>query len=122
MAAEAVEAAASQGDFWGMHDKLLDHQDALRAPDLTRYAEELGLDVDRFWDELGRHEHAERIEEDVATADASGVAGTPSFFINGRRHPGAYDVDTLTKAVRAARQRVRLRERAERPPEPQRAR
>ena len=108
MAAEATEAAAAQGAFWEMNDKLLEHQDALTPPDLARYAEELGLDIERFWDELRRREHAPRVAEDVATADASGVAGTPSFFINGRRHHGAYDVQALTAAVRAARSRARL--------------
>ena len=52
---------------------------------------------------MRRHEYAPRVAEDVASADASGVAGTPTFFINGRRHQGAYDIDTLTRAVRAAR-------------------
>src|SRR5919201_2575546 len=92
IAAEATEAAAAQGAFWDMHDTLLDHQHELTPPDLRRHAEELGLDVERFWDELRRREHAERVAEDVGTADASGVAGTPSFFINGRRHRGAYDI------------------------------
>jgi Na+/H+ antiporter NhaA len=119
MAAEAAEAAAAQGAFWEMHDMLLDHQDELAPPDLTRYAQELGLDVERFWDELRRREYAARVAEDVASADASGVAGTPSFFINGRRHQGAYDIATLTSAVDAARKRARLRDQAERPPEPQ---
>ncbi|TMK60741.1 MAG: sodium:proton antiporter, partial [Actinobacteria bacterium] len=108
VAAEAAEAAASQGAFWEMHDKLLDNQDKLRAPDLTRYAEQLGLDVDQFWDEISGRAHSERIADDVGTADASGVAGTPSFF--------AYDVDTLTEAVRAARKRALLREKAEATP------
>jgi Na+/H+ antiporter NhaA len=106
LAAEAAEAAAAQGAFWGMHDKLLEHQDELSPRDLSRYAEELGLDLDSFWDELRRHEHAERVAEDVGSADASGVAGTPSFFINGRRHQGAYDATTLTAAVRSARARA----------------
>jgi Na+/H+ antiporter NhaA len=113
MAAEAAEAAAAQGAFWPMHDKLLDHQDALTPLDLRRYATELGLDTDRFWDDIHRHRHANRIIEDVASADASGVAGTPSFFINGKRYEGAYDLATLTAAVRAARTRAaaaRLRE------------
>ena len=116
VAAEAAEAAASQGAFWEMHDKLLDNQDKLRAPDLTRYAEQLGLDVDQFWDEISGRAHSERIADDVGTADASGVAGTPSFFINGKRYAGAYDVDTLTEAVRAARKRALLREKAEATP------
>jgi Na+/H+ antiporter NhaA len=121
MAAEAAEAAAAQGAFWEMNDKLLQHQDELTAFDLRRYAEDLGLDIGRFWDELRRREYAPRVAEDVATADASGVAGTPTFFINGRRHQGAYDVATLSAAVRAARNRARLREKADRPPDPQRA-
>jgi Na+/H+ antiporter NhaA len=115
MAAEATEAAGAQGAFWPMHDKLLVSQDELTARDLKRHAEELGLDVERFWDELRRREHAERVADDVASADTSGVAGTPSFFINGRRHQGAYDVDTLSAAVRAARARARLKEKAEPP-------
>ena len=112
MAAEAAEAAAAQGAFWGMHDKLLEQQDELTSRDLTRYAEELGLDVPRFWDELRRREYTPRLAEDVASADASGVAGTPSFFINGRHHQGAYDTESLSVAVRAARNRARLREKA----------
>jgi len=112
MAAEAAEAAAAQGSFWGMHDKLLDHQAELTAPDLERYAEELGLDVERFWNELRRREYAPRVAEDVASADASGVSGTPSFFINGRRHHGAYDTASLTDAVQRARRLARLREAA----------
>jgi Na+/H+ antiporter NhaA len=106
LAAEATEAAGAQGAFWPMHDKLLVSQEELTVRDLKRHAQALGLDVERFWDELRRREHAERVADDVASADASGVAGTPSFFINGRRHHGAYDVATLSAAVRAARARA----------------
>jgi Na+/H+ antiporter NhaA len=106
LAAEAAEAAAAQGKFWELHDRLLEHQDELGARDLGRYAEEIGLDMERFWEDLRRHEYADRVADDVGTADASGVAGTPSFFINGRRHHGAYDLSTLTSAVRAARARA----------------
>jgi Na+/H+ antiporter NhaA len=113
LAAEATEVAAARGDFWEMNDKLLDHQDKLTPPDVGRYAEELGIDAELFWDELRTRRHASRVAEDVASADASGVAGTPSFFINGRRHNGAYDAATLTRAVRVARTRVRARETAE---------
>ena len=108
MAAEAAEAAAAQGAFWELHDRLLTHQDELTPVELGRHAEAVGLDLDRFWDELRRHEHAQRVADDVASADASGVAGTPSFFINGRRHEGAYDVQTLTAAVKAAARRAQL--------------
>jgi Na+/H+ antiporter NhaA len=108
-AAEAAEAAAAQGAFWEMHDLLFKHQDALEGKDLVRYAGELGLDTQRFADELRRREHAARVAEDVADADASLVTGTPTFFIDGRRHHGAYDVATLETAVRAARQRLLAR-------------
>jgi protein-disulfide isomerase len=108
LAAEAAEAAAAQGEFWAMHDTLIAHQDELRPMYLRKYAEDVGLDVERFRDELRRREYAPRVADDVASADASGVAGTPSFFINGRRHEGAYDVDTLSSAVRAARARSRI--------------
>ncbi len=108
LAAEAVEAANAQGAFWEMYDAFLSHQDALSAQDISRIARELGLDVERLWAEVRRHEHAPRIAEDVASADASGVSGTPTFFINGRRHQGAYDIGTLSTAVRSARGRARL--------------
>jgi protein-disulfide isomerase len=108
LAAEAAEAAADQGAFWEMHDLLLAHQDALRPVDLMGYAEQLGLDVDRFTDALREHSGAARVAEDVDSADVSGVSGTPTFFINGRRHYGAYDVATLSAAVRAARARATL--------------
>jgi Na+/H+ antiporter NhaA len=100
MAAEAAEAAGAQGAFWEMHDLLFEHQDALRPRDLRGYAEQLGLDVDRFADEVRRRVHAAHIEGDVESADLSGVAGTPTFFLNGRRHYGAYDEATLAAAVR----------------------
>jgi Na+/H+ antiporter NhaA len=107
-AAEASEAAAEQGRFWEMHDKLLAHQDALRPDDLMRYADELGLDPERFVEDMRTHTGAGRIEEDVDSADLSGVSGTPTFFINGRRHYGAYDIETLSNAVRAARARAAI--------------
>jgi protein-disulfide isomerase len=107
LAAESAEAAAAQGKFWEMYDILLEHQDALRPRDLARYATELGLDVERLRDELRRREYSSRVSEDVASADESGVSGTPTFFINGRRHYGAYDIDALSDTVRAAKTRAR---------------
>jgi len=102
LAAQAAEAAARQDAFWPMHDLLLEHQDALAMPDLLGYAAELDLDPERFTEDLRAQAGAVRIAEDVESADLSGVSGTPTFFINGRRHHGAYDIDTLTAAVRAA--------------------
>jgi Na+/H+ antiporter NhaA len=107
-AAEAAEAAAEQGAFWKMYDLLLAEQSALEEADLIARAERLGLDTERFRHDLEHHVGAGRIAEDVDGADLSGVSGTPTFFINGRRHYGAYDIDTLTRAVRAARARAAI--------------
>jgi predicted DsbA family dithiol-disulfide isomerase len=81
----------------------------LRGRDLVRYAEELELDVERFREYLRKRKGVGRIAEDVESADLSNISGTPTFFINGRRHYGAYDVDTLSAEVRAARARVAAR-------------
>jgi protein-disulfide isomerase len=109
LAAEAAEAAGEQGAFWEMHDVLLEHQDRLSPGDLAQYAEELGLDVERFTADVQSHSGAPRVAEDVDSADLSGVSGTPTFFINGRRHYGAYDIDTLSAAVRVAGARATVR-------------
>jgi Na+/H+ antiporter NhaA len=108
-AAEAAEAAANQGAFWEMHDLLLDHQDALGMEDLVGYAGELGLDTERFEEDLRTRAGVRRVAEDVDSADISGVSGTPTFFVNGLRHYGAYDIATLKAAVKAARARELVR-------------
>ena len=109
LAAEASEAASAQGAFWEMHDLLLAHQDALTGQDLMRYAGQLGLDTERFHNELKQGKHQHRVAQDVESADLSGVSGTPTFFINGQRHYGAFDVETLSAAVRTAREQLRVR-------------
>ena len=109
LAAEAAEAAAAQGAFWEMHDLLLAHQDELEGKDLMRYAEQLGLDTDRFHDELKASAHQNRVAQDVESADLSGVSGTPTFFVNGQRHYGAFDLDTLSAVIRTAREQLRIR-------------
>ncbi|MFF0596129.1 Na+/H+ antiporter NhaA [Streptomyces antibioticus] len=108
LAAKASEAAARQGAFWPMHDALLSHQDELGPEDLMRHAENLGLDLKRFRRDLTSHAVASRVAEDVESADRSGVAGSPTFFVNGRLHRGAYDLATLTESVRAAQERASL--------------
>ncbi|MER7892169.1 Na+/H+ antiporter NhaA [Micromonospora sp. NPDC094482] len=109
LAAEAAEAASAQSAFWEMHDLLLAHQDALNPTDLLGYAERLGLDLDRFREHMVEREAVDRIAEDVDSADLSGVTGTPTFFINGRRHHGAYDITALSAAVKAAFASAKLR-------------
>jgi Na+/H+ antiporter NhaA len=108
LAAEASEAAAAQDSFWEMHDLLLDHQDALKPSDLMRYAGQIGLDREQFAGDLRKHNGRGRVAEDVDSADLSSVSGTPTFFINGQRHYGAYDIATLSAAVKAARGRAAI--------------
>jgi Na+/H+ antiporter NhaA/protein-disulfide isomerase len=118
LAAEASEAAADQGAFWPMHDLLLAHQGDLLTRDLVRYAGDLGLDTARFRDYLTRRAGAGRVAEDVESADLSGVSGTPTFFINGLRHHGAYDIGALSEAVRTAKARATIRKRQPSAPRP----
>jgi protein-disulfide isomerase len=101
-AAEAAEAAAAQGRFWEMHDFLYEHQRHLETADLHAYAEELGLEVDRFDRELAEHAHAARVREDFMSGVRSGVNGTPTFYVNGKRHDSSYDIDTLLSALERA--------------------
>ena len=108
LAAEASEAAAAQDKFWEMYELLLKHPTGFTDVDLEGFAVALGLDTARFWDDIGRHVAADRIARDVSSADMAGVTGTPTFFINSRRHYGAYDVETLSAAVAAARSRAKL--------------
>ncbi len=106
LAAEASEAADTQGAFWEMHDLLFEHQDGLAPSNLLGYARDLGLDVDDFAEFLRKRKGAGKVALDVDGADLSGVTGTPTFFVNGRRLHGAYDIETLTAAVRGAKARA----------------
>jgi Na+/H+ antiporter NhaA len=106
LAAEAAEVAAGFGKFWEMHDLLLVNQDHLRPDELVAHAESLGIDPETFHRELKKHTRRRRIDEDLDSAALSGVSGTPTFFINGQRHYGAYDIDALKEAVHQAKARA----------------
>lgn len=99
LAAQAAEAAASQGKFWEMNALLFERQDNLDFESLVAYASELGLDVPRFENELKAAVHRERVQQDFESGVRSGVNGTPTFFINGLRYDGAWDLDSLLEAV-----------------------
>jgi protein-disulfide isomerase len=101
-AAQAAEAAGAQGKFWEMHDTLFEHQGTLADADLQRFAGQLGLDMERWNREMGARLYAPRVREDFLSGVRSGVNGTPTFFINGVRHDGAYDLQTLQLAIQAA--------------------
>jgi len=106
LAAEAAEAAGAQGRFWEYHDLLFEHQDELELEDLVGYAGEVGLDVERFTRHIEEGRHSARVRADVASADASGARGTPTFFVGERRHVGPYDAETLAAELEATRRPV----------------
>jgi protein-disulfide isomerase len=101
-AAEAAEAAGAQRKFWQMHDWIFEHQDTIATDDLLAAAAELGLDVERFAADVTAHRHEPKIREDFMSGVRSGVNGTPTFFINGTRHDGGFDLQSLVDAIEAA--------------------
>jgi protein-disulfide isomerase len=99
LAAEASEAAAAQGSFWEYHDALYANQPKLSRETILEVARDLGLDVDRVTAEIESGAHRDRIARDLASAEASGATGTPTFFVNGKRFFGAYDAGSLVEAL-----------------------
>src|SRR5712692_7565934 len=98
-AAEVAEAAAAQGQFWEMHDRLFANQDALDDDSLMKYAAQLSLDVDRVRRELASKTHTRRVAEDLESGLHSGVNGTPTFFIDGTRFDGSVAFRTMLAAI-----------------------
>ena len=101
-AAEAAEAAAVQRAFWQMHDRLFERQFALDDDHLVEYADELGLDSERIRGELAAGTYTPNVREDFMSGIKSGVNGTPTFYINGIRHDGGYDLESLLTALGSA--------------------
>jgi protein-disulfide isomerase len=101
-AAAAAEAAGRQGRFWEMHDLLFAHQKELDDEHLTGFAQQLGLDIERFRSDLDAEATAATVEEDRAEGEAAGVRSTPAFFIDGRRYSGFYDVESLVDELEDA--------------------
>jgi protein-disulfide isomerase len=101
-AAEMAEAAGSQGKFWPMHNLLFQNQHALENEDLIAYAAQLGINPEWAASALLSHQFATRVREDFRSGVRSGVNGTPTFFINGARHDGAWDEPTLLAALQSA--------------------
>ena len=104
LAAQAAIAAGAQGRFWEMHDLLFAHQDQLEYEDIAGYAADLDLDVEQFLRDLDNDDTAERVRDDVASAEASGARGTPTFFVGDHRHTGPHDTETLARALESSRQ------------------
>lgn len=101
-AAEAAEAAGAQGRFWQMHDLLYEHQQTLDDRHLLLFAEAIDLDTERFAREVAEGIYRERVREDFMGGVRSGVNGTPTFFINGVRHDGPWEIDSLLYAIEHA--------------------
>jgi protein-disulfide isomerase len=101
-AAEAAEAAATQGRFWEMHDVLYENQRRLTDADLRTYAAQVGLDLEAFTRDLADHVHATRVREDFMSGVRSGVNGTPTFYINGHRYDDSYQLEILLAALEEA--------------------
>jgi protein-disulfide isomerase len=99
LAAEASEAAAAQGRFWEYHDALFAAQPRLSRETMLELGRELGLDVERMEAESDSGAHRDRVARDLASAEASGATGTPTFFVNGKRFFGAYDAGSLVEAL-----------------------
>jgi protein-disulfide isomerase len=99
MAAEASEAAAAQGRFWEYHDALFAAQPKLSRETAIEVGRELGLDAERIAAELDAGVHRPRVERDLRSAEQSGATGTPTFFVNGTRHYGAYDASSLVEEL-----------------------
>ena len=100
-AAEAAESAGALGKFWEMHDVLYENQEALEDKDLLEYASAIGLDLRSFKRDMGEHVFAPRVKEDFRSGVRSGVNGTPTFFINGVRYNGPYDLHSMLNALTA---------------------
>lgn len=103
LAAQASEAAAAQGRFWEYHDELFQQQPKLSRETMLKVAGDLGLDAERVAAEIDAEAYTERITRDLASAEASGATGTPSFFVNGTPMYGAYDASSLVEALEAGK-------------------
>jgi protein-disulfide isomerase len=101
-AAETAEFAGSKGKFWEMHDLLLEHQDQLGPGLFAQLAEKLGFDPAELAKALEDVTFASKVRSDFTGGVRSGVNGTPTFFVNGQRHNGPADYDSLAGKISEA--------------------
>ena len=99
---EAARCAGDSGQYWPYHDRLFAEQPQFEREDLVRYAVEIGLDRERFVTCLGSRRHAAAVDADVGQAQALGVTGTPTFFVNGTPLIGAHPVETFREVIEGA--------------------
>ncbi|MCB9785293.1 MAG: DsbA family protein [Deltaproteobacteria bacterium] len=101
-AAQAALAAAEQGKFWEMHDKMFANQNALGREDLEKYAQEIGLDMSKFKAALDNSTFKEKVDSDQKLGESVGVQGTPSMFIGAERIENPIDFDAVSAQIDAA--------------------
>jgi protein-disulfide isomerase len=99
LAAEAAEVAGAQQKFWPMYEKLFDNQQHLKAKALRRYAEDIGLDMERYDAEMADHLYLQRVQEHLASGRASGVRTTPAFFVDGSVVDVSFGMERLSEAL-----------------------
>jgi protein-disulfide isomerase len=99
--AEAALAAQAQGKFWEMHDRLYGGFPDLSRNTVMRYAKQIGLDINRFTKELDSHKYQARVHAEEQEGEAAGVGGTPTFFVNGRKYNGAFDLASVTPIIKS---------------------
>jgi len=99
IAAEAAETAALQGKFWEMHDLLFEQQTLLEPDIIPLWAKRIGLDLEKFGNDIKQGAVNKHIQEDRQSGILSGVNGTPTFFINGTRYDGSPDYSSLRAAL-----------------------
>lgn len=100
IAAIASEAAAIQGLFWEMHDIIFENQDSLDMDSLVAYAGELGMDIDRFINDMENSLLAKKVEDDFESGIRSGVNATPTFFINGVKYNNGWEGERLLAFIK----------------------
>lgn len=105
-AALATEAASFQDKFWEMHDIIFENQDALTMEDIFDYAKTIGLDLEQFEKDIRKVAIATKVEEDFESGMRSGVNGTPSFFVNGKKYNGDWDEHILIQYLKSQLDRV----------------
>jgi len=102
VAAESAEAAGAQDRFWEMHHMLFTHQNELDVSHILHHGGRLGLDTSKFAEDLKARTFQHHVHEDFMSGVRSGVNGTPTFFLNGIRYDGSWDLPTLSEAVEEA--------------------
>ena len=104
LAAEASEAAAAQGQFWPMYDTLMAHSSHLKSKHLLDYANQLGLDIARYENEMKDHVYLQRVQEHIHIGQQLGIRATPAFYVNGVFTDVSFGLQHLQAAIDKALQ------------------